>query len=333
MTPFELLQTDDLGFIDAQTRFKEIFCTLLKNHGKNLPEYVSCKNSLRTVDLKNKTHLKVKQPPKEINLKSSNNKFIIGLVPGIAWQCVRQWLKNDNAGPLHASKKGFDVRLVDVDGLSGSQNNAQQINHFFNHLTTHDSKRPIIIIAYSKGAVDTLYAISMYPELQKRVVAVVSVAGAIGGSPLARNTKQSYLNTLSYLPFSNCDLGDEKALESLYTDKRKKWLKANPLPKNIKYYSIITYPEPEQISLGLKPSYQILADIDPRNDGQLIFYDQLIPNASLLAFVNADHWALSIPVARQPYINKITFANKNKFPREILLEAILKYVEEDLKRL
>jgi hypothetical protein len=120
VTPVALLKTDGRGFTDAQSRFKEVFCTLLNNHGKNLPEYLTCQNSLRTVDLESEANLKVKKAPIEVNLKSSNNQFIIGLVPGIAWQCVRQWLKNDNAGPLHAIKKGFDVRLVDVDGLSSS---------------------------------------------------------------------------------------------------------------------------------------------------------------------------------------------------------------------
>jgi len=325
LSPITLLQTESLGFVDARPRFREIFCALLNNHGKSLPDYKTCDDSLRTIGLE------PQKTTKALDIKPSNNEYIIGLVPGIAWQCVRNWLNNDNSGPEHVSTQGFDVRLFEVDGLSSSQNNAQQINNYINKLAAQDSKRPIILIGYSKGAVDILYAISKYPELQKRVVAVVSIAGAIGGSPLADNASQSHLNTLSYIPVSGCDLGDEKALQSLHTETRKAWLKDNQLPAHIKYYSIIAYPEPEQISIGLKPSYKKLADIDSRNDGQLIFYDQLIPNSSLLAFVNADHWALSIPVARQFYLNRITFANKNEYPREILLEAILRYVEEDLK--
>ena len=40
-----------------------------------------------------------------------------------------------------------------------------------------------------------------------------------------------------------------------------------------------------------------------------------------------DH--LLLPVARQHYLNRITFANENDYPREILLEAILRYIEEE----
>ena len=209
LSPIALLQTESLGFVDARPRFREIFCALLNNHGKSLPDYKTCDNSLRTVGLEAK-HL-----PQSTNLNMSNNQFIVGLVPGIAWQCVRNWLNNDNSGPEHVSKQGFDVRLFEVDGLSSSQNNAQQINNYINKLAAQDSKRPIILMGYSKGAVDVLYAISKYPELQKRVVAVVSIAGAIGGSPLANTASQSHLNILSYIPISGCDIGDEKALQSL----------------------------------------------------------------------------------------------------------------------
>jgi len=40
---------------------------------------------------------------------------------------------------------------------------------------------------------------------------------------------------------------------------------------------------------------------------------------------------MSIPVARQILLNRISFANKNENPREALLEAILRFVEEDLQ--
>ncbi|MCK5697891.1 MAG: hypothetical protein KAI02_07000 [Gammaproteobacteria bacterium] len=226
--------------------------------------------------------------------------------------------------------QGFDVQLFEVDGLSSSPHNAKQIHHFVSKLNAKQSNKPIILIGYSKGAVDILYAVSKYPQLQQKVMAVVSVAGAIGGSPLANNTEQSSLNLLSYIPMSGCDSGDEKAIKSLHTDTRKAWLANHPLPKHIRYYSVISYPKKDRISFGLKTPYGRLSKIDSRNDGQLIFYDQLIPKSQLLAFVNADHWAMSIPVARQSYLNRISFANKNKYPREVLLEAIIRYVQEDL---
>jgi hypothetical protein len=69
------------------------------------------------------------------------------------------------------------------------------------------------------------------------------------------------------------------------------------------------------------------------NDSQLIFYDPVIPGSVLLSYLNADHWALAVPFNRShPFISS-SFLDKNAFPREIWLEAIVRYIEEDLNNI
>jgi hypothetical protein len=109
-----------------------------------------------------------------------------------------------------------------------------------------------------------------------------------------------------------------------------KWLAQNPLPRDVRYYSLVTFPQPERISSILKRSYGKLSQIDPRNDSQVIFYDQLVPDSVLVGYVNADHWALVIPIARQHTTIASLFVTQNAYPREALLEALLRFVEEDL---
>ena len=98
----------------------------------------------------------------------------------------------------------------------------------------------------------------------------------------------------------------------------------------MRYYSLVTFPRPERISSVLKSSYRKLASIDTRNDGQVIFYDQVIPGSDLMAYVNADHWALALPIARSHATIGAVFVTENAYPREALLEAVLRFVEEDL---
>ena len=45
-------------------------------------------------------------------------------------------------------------------------------------------------------------------------------------------------------------------------------------------------------------SYDKLARVDARNDSQVIFYDQLVPGSTLVGYLNADHWAVSVPISR-----------------------------------
>lgn len=101
-------------------------------------------------------------------------------------------------------------------------------------------------------------------------------------------------------------------------------------PAGPRYYSLVTYPQPERISKILQSSYNKLARLDGRNDSQMIFNDQVIPGSTLLGFVNADHWALALPITRTHATVSELFVTQNAYPREALLEAVLRFVEEDL---
>ena len=208
------LSENPVGFVVGRGRFREIFFSGLENKGDDLPKYIPCEEALTRLG---------EEPPAQgtpVNLGQSNQDFLIGLVPGLAWQCVRKWLDEDNSAPLHVAKYGFDTRLFEVDGLSSPENNAKQISDHIAALSPEDRLRPIILIGHSKGTVDILQAIVSYPEVRSRVVEVVSLAGAVGGSPLAEDAKQSTLNMLAHVPRSGCDTGDKGAMASLHTHTR-----------------------------------------------------------------------------------------------------------------
>ena len=106
-------------------------------------------------------------------------------------------------------------------------------------------------------------------------------------------------------PGSTCKSGDGGAVESLRPATRKAWLAQHPLPRELRYYSLVTLPQPERISSILTSSYDKLARIDGRNDSQVIFYDQVVPGSALVGYVNADHWALAVPIARNAYHGRL----------------------------
>lgn len=147
---------------------------------------------------------------------------------------------------------------------------------------------------------------------------------------MANHIKQSQISLVRYWPGAECSPGDGGAIESLLPSTRKAWLAQNQLPRDFPYYSLATFPQPERISSILKPSYRKLGRADGRNDSQILFYDQVIPGSALIGYLNADHWALTVPIARSHKFLGSTFVNHNDFPREALLEAILRFIEEDL---
>ena len=310
---------------DKRGRFREIFCAVLEARKDSVPDYRPCNEALTTVG---------KEPPgtgKGVNLGQSQRRLLTLFVAGVGWSCFSDWLEPRNTVMTHVSQFGYNIANLYVDGLSSSTHNARQIRDAIMAVPQEGTQPDLVLIGYSKGAPDILEAVVNYPEIHERIAAVVSAAGSVGGSPLANDATQSQLNMLQYFPGAKCTPGDEGAMDSMRPATRKAWLADNPLPEGIPYYSLITFPDPGRISSLLRGSYRKLARVDARNDSQLIFYDQFIPESTLVGYLNADHWALAVPIARTHDIVGEVLVDQNDYPREALYEALLRFIEEDLQ--
>jgi hypothetical protein len=249
------------------------------------------------------------------------------IVPGLAAECFGDLALPMRFAAQHVEQLGYEVSWINVDGLSSSARNAAEIRAAI--LVMEEApERPIVLLGYSKGAADLLEA-SADPGLAARIAAIVTLGGAINGSPLADPASDTLFNLLAHLPGTTCEEGDRGALDSMRRSTRMAWLAAQHPSPPLRTYALVSYASRDQVSAVLRSSYDDLSLIDPRNDSQLLFYDQIAPGSTLLGYLNGDHWAVAMPIARDsPLIQPLI--DRNAFPREILLEAILKQIEEDL---
>ena len=212
----------------------------------------------------------------------------------------------------------------------GIERNALQIRDAIMAMPEEPGPPRLVLVGYSKGMPDILEAVVRYPEIHGRIAAVLSAAGAVRGSALANDAEQEKAALLRHWPGAKCDEGDGGGVASLRPDVRLSWMAQNPLPPALRYYSLVTLPTPDRVSRIIEKSYRKLGESDWRNDSQVIYSDQIIPGSTLLGFLNADHWAIAVPVNRSHSVISRSMVDKNDYPREALLEAVLRFIEEDL---
>jgi hypothetical protein len=309
-----------LRAIDARAGFQRIYCDIYETRIPATGEDRSCEATLRAMA----TESEVVDPvPASDEISES---FAILVAPGLGYDCFERLIGNDQELIRFAEARGHMVRVASTDGLADTVQNAAVLRDAIIGLDEESGSRRLLVLSYSKGTNDILEALVSYPDLADRVTAVVGVASAVGGSPLAPEAPLWTVNLLARIPGAECGTPPSGALPSLYPDVRRKWLAENTLPGSIEYFSIVSLPKPEQLARGLRISYRKLAKIDPHNDGQVIARDQVIPGSRVLAFVNADHWAVALPLSRLSALLGSTFFAREEFPRDVLLEAILRYV-------
>jgi pimeloyl-ACP methyl ester carboxylesterase len=316
------------GITDARAPFRAMFCAVLREHAAHDPATPSCDRVL--VAIEDEPDAVVVPAPRDATPRGRTVLYVLGL----GSDCFEQARLVENELGPHLARLGHTLRVLTLGGLSSSGSNARGLADAV-LAATSDAPRPVddrvVVIGHSKGAIDALEMLVTFPDLRPRVLGVVSLAGAIGGSPLANLASDSVLALAAYTPGADCTPGDRGARESLRPATRQAWLARHRLPADVQTYSVVTLPDPDRIAPGLVPGWKLLATIDPRNDGNLMPYDQIVPGSALLGYVAADHWAIGSDLAASSSPLVRAAAGENRFPRRALIEAVLRYIEHDAR--
>jgi hypothetical protein len=160
------------------------------------------------------------------------------------------------------------------------------------------------------------------------VAALVTVAGAIGGSRIPEGIPPAVQRLGVRMVPDRCEDGDRGALASLHRRPRLEFLRRHPAPM-VPTYSLVAVSRPQNTSRLFLRSRRELDRVDVDNDGQLLAADAVVPGAVYLGAALADHFAVAVPFAGAglPWTQLV---DRNIYPRAALLEAIIRFVGQDL---
>ncbi len=309
------------GVSDGRARFREIFCERFDAIGPPKDGQQNCEDYLH--GLSDEPAPTKKTARERIPLASV--RFV--LVPGYMGDAVPAGMRALGPSIDRLAGKGYRIEYVRVSGGGGGEHNANQIAAYF-RMREFPEHEKLVIIGYSEGTMDLLHFLGGNPELARHVDAMVSYAGAVNGSPLAEVFPEFLIDVA--LAITGSDPGDKAGYSNLKPSIQMPWLAGHPPPAHIKYFSLASFTHRDNVSAVLIDGYDRLSQINPRNDGQLIFYDQILPGGTLLGYPNGDHWAVALPFTEKATGIASTLATRNVFPRDAMFEAVLLYVRENL---
>jgi hypothetical protein len=306
---------------DGRVRFREIYCGVLA--AEPSPNTTTCDDAL--VRLSDEPPARSTPAP----LPGYDPTMHILFVGGAFGECFRDVATPFPADFAKLSGLGYQIRLVNVDGRSSSTRNAGQIADAVRDEQVGPGEK-LVLMGYSKGTPDILEFLVRNPELATRVDAVVSFSGAVNGSPLGDAYAGLY-DMVAGIDLKMCGPGDHGVLDSLRVKVRTQWLARHRLPANVRYFSVGSISVPDQTARLMFMTKSDLDRAEALNDGQTIFYDQLLPGSVLLGYAHGDHWAVVLPLQEKwPYWGGNSA--KTHYPRDLLLEAVVLYVGETLSQ-
>lgn len=318
-----VLHSSDGTFVveDQRARFRQIFCQLAHTDGVIALGDKRCRAALWQLADESAPATAELLPEMRTDLR-------LVIVTGAFADCYGENAIPFRGGIQRLKKRGVRVDVVRVNGQSSTAHNSAQIADYFSQTPIGSEK--VVLLGYSKGAIDVLQFLDDSPRIAAKVAAIVSVAGPIWGTPLAEHASWLFRHMVTPVLKSRCDPGDRGAVKSLQPKVRADWQTQHPLRPGIAFFSLEGFTTKEHLARGLRPSYALLAKRDPRNDGQLLIEDQLEPGSVFLGYVNADHWGMAITIERELHWMGAR-QETNAVPLDEFFEAIWLTVGERLE--
>ena len=211
------------------------------------------------------------------------SRYVWLLVPGLFSDLYPNYMK----GNVTALRDlGLRYREVDLTPEQSLESGARELQKVIMDATA--SGEQVVILAHSKGGVDTAAALTLYPELRSRVRAFVALQTPYAGSPVASD-------------LSNCPaMGDiaagmlgifgenpQAALDLTY-ETRREFLSEHPYPKSVATLCLATS-RVDLRSIVSSTGFYVRNKYGVESDGLVVPADAVIPGSRVIYLNDMDH--------------------------------------------
>jgi hypothetical protein len=301
---------------DETGSFADMFCSVLDQYSAAGEAWGSCSKYLQA------------NPRQKVTLTAIPNKYRVLIVPGIMNSCASAAPAFDEGQKSLREKYGMTVEMLAVPNDSSEVNAKAIAQYLKDHIK--DDQRKYIVVGYSKGAPDLQVMLATDRDAAASVAAFITVAGAVGGSPIADVLPAQADRWMQMLKFGNCKGDVSTGFKSLRRDVRQAFLASYPNPV-VPTYSVAAVSDQTNTSKMLLESWRLLSVYDPQQDSQLTRQDAIVPGAKYLGTARADHLAVGLPLDKLADQSIRSMVDHGNYPRAALLESLVRYVVQDLE--
>jgi hypothetical protein len=297
---------------DLSASFARTFCSVLHGENPDGGAWDSCDSYLKSEKPSSF------QPHK---LDSISAIYRVLVIPGIFSSCQANTRAFAEAQTHLREKHGMTVEFLQIPNESSTANGSRIAKYLREQL--QKESRKYILVGYSKGAPDIQEALANDSQARSSVAAFISVAGAVGGSPIAEAMPSIVQRYASALKLGTCDGDVSEAFKSLRQDVRQQFLSSHPEPL-VPSFSLAAVSDSTTTSKMLLQTWKLLTAYDPRTDSQILLFDALVPGGNYLGTLHADHLAVALNYSGSADSTIRSAADHNRFPRAALLEAAVR---------
>lgn len=241
---------------------------------------------------------------------------------------------------------GFDARLVVVPNDGTVYSNAHLIRVAMEE-AFEQTKKPLVLIGYSKGGVDSAAALSISPGyLVAQVRCFITLFSPLKGSHIASDIEDSLLRPVVHMAIKNYMESDSAAMSDLSMEKRSHFLRLHPFVEGVPALSLATSVTPGLArSSPFGPPYNyIKSRYSKESDGLVAAQDAIYPGAHMILLHGMDHVGPrpEYPVFRnhisfivgviEVAINQTTKQWQEKLEKRLYMTEEEKKVEEEERR-